>query len=148
MAFEKWGKEHWKVTCEDDNFVLHAPGTRYVFNEHDFLELHSNIEMIAENLFEKEVYFVHDGNIINRETGEQLIGVIEDCWKINQLHEENKKQSDLIENLRIELNLTTKDYNIFKEIIDEADDLICSHLSRYYQNKWRNFCQNRGVDLE
>lgn len=93
MTFEKWDNETWKVTVRDEEHIeLTIPGMVCVFNKHDFLELQHNINMI--DLFEKEDWFVHDGNIINRVTGEQLIGVTEDCWKLNELTEEiNELQS-------------------------------------------------------
>ena len=92
MGFEEWDDEDWKVTeWMNNQFALKAPGTRYIFNKHDLLQLYHNISLIAENIFEKEEWFVHDGTIINRETGEQLIGVTEDCYKLNELSEENKQ---------------------------------------------------------
>ena len=35
-----------------------------------------------------------------------------------------------------------------KEIIDEADDLIKSHLSSHYNRKWENYCKNKGFNLK
>ena len=69
---------------------------RYYFNEHDLLQLHHNISAVAEHIFDKEVYYVHDNAVFNRETGEQLSGVIEDCEELNRLYNENKKLKTLI----------------------------------------------------
>lgn len=95
MTFEKWDNDNWKVTCRDGDekeYELKAPSTRYIFNEHDFLQLCRNINAVAEHIYDKEVYYIHDDNIFNRETGEQLLGVIEDCMKLN---EQDKKIKDL-----------------------------------------------------
>ena len=37
---------------------------------------------------------------------------------------------------------------ILKECLDEADDLIKSHLSSHYNRKWENYCKNNGLDLK
>lgn len=62
-----------------------------------------------------------------------------------QLEKENKQLKSLNQELRNELNFDEKTYKTFKEIIDEADDLITSHLSKHYQRQWKNFCKHRGV---
>ena len=98
MTFERWNDETWKVTVRDEDHIeLTVPGSVCIFNKHDFLELQHNINII--DLFEKEDWFVHDGNIINRVTGEQLIGVTEDCWKLNELTEEIKELQSFKENV-------------------------------------------------
>ena len=61
------------------------------------------------------------------------------------LERENKKLKSVNQELRNELKFDEKMYKTFKEIIDEADDLITSHLSKHYQRKWKNFCKHRGV---
>lgn len=94
MTFEEWDDKHWTVKCRDNkHYELEAPGCTYVFNKHDFLQLFRNINAVADNLFEKEVYYIHDGDVFNRETGEQLLGVIDDCEKLN---EQDTKIKDLI----------------------------------------------------
>lgn len=65
-----------------------------------------------------------------------------------QWKEENKKLKEKIQLLQGELNADAKQYKIFIDIIDEADDLICSHLSKHYQRKWRTFCKNKEYDFE
>ena len=65
-----------------------------------------------------------------------------------QWKEENKKLKEKIQLLQGELNADAKQYKIFIDIIDEADDLICSHLSKHYQRKWRSFCKNKEYDFE
>ena len=73
MTFEEWDDKHWTVKCRDNkHYELEAPGCTYVFNKHDFLQLFRNINAVADNIFEKEVYYIHDDGIYNRETGEQL----------------------------------------------------------------------------
>ena len=37
---------------------------------------------------------------------------------------------------------------ILKECLDEADDLIKSHLSSHYNRKWENYCKNKGLNLK
>lgn len=89
MGFEDWDDKHWKVTQYEgyngDMFELHAPSVNYVFTKKDFLEFVHRINTVAENIYCKDTWFVHDDTIINRETGEQLIGAVEDCYKINEL---------------------------------------------------------------
>ena len=63
---------------------------------------------------------------------------------VNKLYEENQSQKDLIENLQNELNFDAKQYKVFIDIINEADDLIKSHLSKHYQRKWKTICQKKG----
>lgn len=63
-----------------------------------------------------------------------------------ELKEENKKLKSVNQELRDELRFDEKMYKTFKEIIDEADDLIMSHLSTHYQRLWKNFCRRRGVN--
>ena len=113
MTFEEWDDKHWTVKCRDNkHYELEAPGCTYVFNKHDFLQLFRNINAVADNLFEKEVYYIHDDGIYNRETGEQLLGVIDDCEKLN---EQDTKIKDLIkenEQLKKELFESEKDYLI------------------------------------
>lgn len=65
-----------------------------------------------------------------------------------QLKDENKQLTEKIQLLQGELNADAKQYKIFIDIIDEADDLIMSHLSKHYQRKWRAFCKNREYDFE
>ena len=91
MSFEEWSKDHWKVTkLINGQYALHAPGTKYIFNEHDFLQLYRNIRGVAENIHEKEPYFIHDGTIINREIGTRLLSIVDDCDELNRLYKENK----------------------------------------------------------
>lgn len=92
MSF--WGKDDWKVTVEDEkHIVLHGPGVDYIFDKHDFLQLQKNVNAI--DLFEKEEWVIHDDTIISRSTGEQLIGVIDDCAKLNELHKEKEQYKSL-----------------------------------------------------
>lgn len=65
--------------------------------------------------------------------------------KLNKLSDENEKLTSVNQELRNELKFDEKMYTTFKEIIDEADDLITSHLSKHYQRQWKNFCKHRGV---
>lgn len=97
MSFEEWDNNHWKVTKDiNGQYALHAPGVKYIFNEHDLLQLHHNISVVAEHIFDKEVYYIHDNAVFNRETGEQFFDVIEDCEELNGLYNENKKLKTLI----------------------------------------------------
>ena len=41
----------------------------------------------------------HDNSIICRETGEQLIGIMDDCFKINELYCDNKALREFKENV-------------------------------------------------
>ena len=78
-------------------------------------------------MFEKEDWFVHDGNIINRVTGEQLIGVIEDCWKLNELTEEIKELQSFKENVE----------KILQEEYDTYSDKV-----------WSTWIKNLGYKLK
>jgi len=66
---------------------------------------------------------------------------------LTELSEENKKLKSVNQELRKELQLDAQQYKIFIEVINEADDLICSHLSKHYQRQWKNFCKNREIDV-
>ena len=66
---------------------------------------------------------------------------------LNKFSEENKELKEKIQLLQSELNADAKQYKIFIDIIDEADDLIMSHLSKHYQRKWRSFCKNKEYDF-
>ena len=111
MVFEEWDDEYWKVKCRVDNglFELKAPDTIYVFNKHDFLELSKNINAVVDNLFEKDVYYIYDGGIFNRETGEHLLGIIDGCVKLNEQDKKIKQLEELIASLQAQL---------FLEIVD------------------------------
>lgn len=65
--------------------------------------------------------------------------------RLNELSDENEQLKSVNQELRNELKFDEKMYKTFKEIIDEADDLITSHLSKHYQRQWKNFCKHRGV---
>ena len=67
--------------------------------------------------------------------------------KIKELEKENEQLNSLNQSLRSELKFDEKMYKTFKEVIDEADDLIKSHLSKHYQRKWKNFCESREIDI-
>lgn len=47
-----------------------------------------------------------------------------------------------------EINKFKKENEQLKKAIDEADDLIKSHLSAHYNQKWENICEYLGVDFE
>ena len=64
---------------------------------------------------------------------------------LNKLTDENEQLTSVNQELRNELKFDEEMYKTFKEIIDEADDLITSHLSKHYQRQWKNFCKHRGV---
>ena len=126
MTFEHWNNKTWKATVRDDEHIeLTTPAGVCVFNKHDFLEFQHNINLI--DLFEKEDWFVHDGNIINRVTGEQLIGVIEDCWKLNELTEEIKELQSFKENVE----------KILQEEYDTYSDKV-----------WSTWIKNLGYKLK
>lgn len=46
------------------------------------------------------------------------------------------------------LNELTDENEQLKKVIDEADDLIKSHLTNHYIRKWKNICDYYGVDIE
>ena len=50
MSFEDWDDKDWTVKITGENIELNAPDARYLFNEHDFLELSKRISAIAELL--------------------------------------------------------------------------------------------------
>lgn len=93
MVFEDWSNNHWKVNVRDGFdgekcYDLNTPSVNYSFNEHDFLQLAHNINSIAEHIYDKKYYYIHDGDIFRRDGG-QLLGVIEDCEELNRLYDEN-----------------------------------------------------------
>lgn len=57
-------------------------------------------------------------------------------WKITA-SEEMMKQSELM-----------KENGQLKKVIDEADDLIKSHLTNHYKTRWKHICEYYGVDIE
>ena len=136
MGFEDWNEEHWKVTQYEGyngvRFELHAPSVNYVFNKQDFLEFVRRINTVAENIYEKETWFVHDGTIINRETGEQLIGVMDDCYKINELTEKIQE----IENYK---------EHVTRVMLDEFESESNNVWSETYI---RNLARKLKVDLK
>ena len=139
MTFKYWDDKHWKATVRDEDHIeLNVPGNTYVFNKHDFLELAHNINMIAENLFEKEEWFVHDSNIINRRTGEQLIGVNDDCLKLNELTEE-------INELKEDNQKRFKHMDNFFETLIQFSKRDLTDVERASFNC---LCKELGVDLE
>lgn len=90
MSFERWDNDHWTVKCrDDDHYILHAPGTDYVFNKHDFLELQRKINEI--DVLEKVDWFVDGDILVNRRTGETLIGLSQICLELSELSDENKE---------------------------------------------------------
>ena len=105
MTFEEWNNEHWKAKYNQKNNTceLKAPGTTYIFTKHDFLQLAHNINSVAEHIYDKEVYYIHDGDVFNRETGEQLLGVIDDCEKLNEQHKQIKQLEEVIASLQAQL---------------------------------------------
>ena len=107
MSFEKWDNDSWKVNVRDLDgekcYDLKAPGVTYVFNEHDLLQLANNINTVAEHIYDKEFYYIHDGNIFKR-TGGQLLGVIEDCEELNSLYKENQELKKQLANCKIIYN--------------------------------------------
>lgn len=94
MRFEEWDDQDWKVEVRElkdkKEYVLKAPGVNYIFTKNDFLQLTHNINAIAEHIYDKEFYYIHDNDIFLR-TGGQLLGVIGDCEELNRLHKENQK---------------------------------------------------------
>lgn len=56
------------------------------------------ITCIQDNGFD-----IRDGNIINRSTGEQLIGVTEDCWKLNELTKQIEQLKDELDSANNEI---------------------------------------------
>lgn len=104
----EWGKTHWKVEVREkyDNtnqYLLEAPTTTYVFTEKDFLELASNINAVAEHIFDDEYYYVR-GRSVFKKDGEQLDGVIGDCTELNRLYNEIKQLKEENEQLKKENN--------------------------------------------
>lgn len=97
-----------------------------------------NLDILIDHLRNKIIFFYDYGD------GDDL-----DDYKkeIKKLKGENKELKEKIQLLQSELNADAKQYKIFIDIIDEADDLIMSHLSKHYQRKWRSFCKNKEYDF-
>lgn len=83
--------------------------------------------------------------------GKPLYHWINDDEKIidefNNLIRKNEQLKSLNQELKNELESDAKQYKVFLEVIDEADDLIKSHLSKHYQRKWKNFCKSKEIEV-
>lgn len=88
---KEWNDKYWKIQVYNDTYHLRTPNTTFIFNREDFLELYRNISAVAEEIYTKDTYYIHDNQVYNRETGEQFIGAIDDCEEMNRLHTENLK---------------------------------------------------------
>ena len=86
-----------------------------------------------------------DKRVVGAKDNGRIISFMDMFEVLNELSEENEQLKSINQELRNELKFDEKMYKTFKEIIDEADDLISSHLSKHYQRKWKNFCKHRGV---
>ena len=103
-------------------------------------------------------YYVDiDEAIIDNETHRQyetwnLVDIEAICEKLNEYQnkldvhilltdDERRKASNHIKKLE-------KEIEVLKECLDEADDLIKSHLSSHYNRKWENYCKNKGLNLK
>ena len=118
----------------------------------------------------KRYYVDIDEAIIDKETRRQyetwnLIDIEAICDKLNDYDEENKESRPIkrfaerngINIFKIDeafhrcwndnAKLVNENRKL-KEIIDEADDLIKSHLSSHYNRKWENYCNNKGFNLK
>ncbi|MBQ6220141.1 MAG: hypothetical protein IJH63_10385 [Methanobrevibacter sp.] len=92
MVFEEWNNDTWKVQCiNKDEYTLKTPSSTCVFNKHDFIELYRNLGYVAESCFDGDEWYIHDSFIVNRRTGEQLIGIVDECFKFNELTEKIKE---------------------------------------------------------
>lgn len=117
MGFDEWGDEDFKVELYTENqYILKTKGTRFVFNTHDFMELYNRISGVAEHIFDKEVYYIHDGNIHNRETGQQFLGVVDDCEELNRLYDKYNKIVQLLDD---EFNKYNRKARYASEVGDE-----------------------------
>ena len=56
MSFKEWDNDHWKVKQYENRYYINAPGTTYVFNEHDFMELQRRLNSI--DIFAKADWFI------------------------------------------------------------------------------------------
>lgn len=123
MSFEEWGKDHWKVRVREVNdekrYDLKAPRVTYVFNEKDFLQLAHNIDAIAEHIYDKEFYYIHDGDIFLR-SGGQLFGVIGDCEELNRLYKENQQLKQSYKEILRDLEVATFD----KELLQKKNEQL------------------------
>lgn len=150
MLFEEWDDEKWKVLVRkgfggSKSYHLKGPSTTFVFNEHDFLQLHRNISSIAENIHEKEPYFIHDGTIINREIGTQLLGIVDDCEELNRLYKENNElKSEKIELL--EENITYKNAYLAMKDLERENEQLKSKITRLHQ-LIKNAYESERTDL-
>lgn len=87
------------------------------------------------------------------------------CNLMNELHEENQQLRELLnigktnakdiidvlneqEKYKIKAIELEEENQALKKALDEADDLIKSHLNQHWNNQWENYCKNIGVDLE
>lgn len=127
MLFKEWDDEKWKVLVRkgfngSKSYHLKGPSTTFVFNEYDFLQLYRNIRGVAENIHEKEPYFIQDGTIINREIGTQLISIVDDCDELNRLYKENKVFRKQLGNMSMNYQGITSSA-VFEEVLHELKSL-------------------------
>ena len=118
----------------------------------------------------KRYYVDVDEAIIDKETRRQyetwnIIDIEAICDKLNDYDKENKESRPIkrfaerhgINVFKIDeafRKCWNDNANLFdenrklKQIIDEADDLIKSHLTAHYNRKWENYCKNNGLNLK
>ena len=53
--------------------------------------MYRNLGHVAESCFDGDEWYIHDSFIVNRRTGEQLIGIVDECFKFNELTEKIKE---------------------------------------------------------
>ena len=98
MGFDEWNDKHWTITYENGLYVLNAPGMKYLFTEHDFMDLQKKINNI--NIFnDNKIWFSKEDKLINRETGEELTNKKEVCYKLNEYEEELKNDYNFKEDV-------------------------------------------------
>ena len=118
------------------------------------------LEHICEIWFEDNLYCIvrtEDADKIlevlneNEQLKEEIENIkdvnVRCCNDYSHYRRENEQLKSVNQELRKELQFDAKQYKVFIDVIDKADDLICSYLSKHYQRQWKNFCKNKEVDV-
>ena len=140
----------YKVLCDEYEEVARI--LFEIIESGEQIEGHHQIQEWVNNLYKENNELLRENKQLKSKL-EESKKAHSNCdklwWELHdekeQLEKEHEKLTSVNQELRNELKFDEKMYKTFKEIIDEADDLITSHLSKHYQRQWKNFCKHRGV---
>ena len=87
-----------------------------------------------------------------------IIAIFEGSWEEDNISDLNNIMPKYVEGwYKTKITISKEEYDALtmlkeenirlKQAVDEADDLIKSHLTPHYNRKWENYCKNIGVEL-